>query len=500
MIAGISGGRRHGAAAFADTHRLIGVCSQERVTRVRGAGVGASGLPDESMNLLFERTGRTRKDISRHVAVDVRDSVARSEGPFEQIDEHYAHACTAYLTSGFTSAAIVVCDHEPPEVSVYAGEGATIRRIDCPPFRSGFATVYSRCAAALGFAPGTGDQQFEALARLQSGHRDTQVDKLLTLVDGSLVADAALERRIEERLSSDADSGFRSRSAMAAALQARLGELLIEFLRQVAGQVGSSSLCVGGSLFYHSSINTMVEQSGLFRDVFVPVDPGNSGLAVGAACHGLGADPALASPFLGPCYAAQEIKETLDNCKLQYAWESEEGTIAAAVNALQQGYLVGWFDGPMEWGPRALGARSIFASPASPYVLENLNRFLKRRDSWRGYAISGLEEVVADHFAGPRTAPFMEYDYRPHDGAQFQHILPAAGAAIRVHTVADREGTGRLRRLLEAFGRATGLPFLVNTSFNGFHEPIVCSPRDAVRVFYGTGLDILICNPFILRK
>jgi carbamoyltransferase len=495
VIAGTTGGRRHGAAAIAESGRLVGVCSQERVTRVRAAGANASGMPDEAMDLLLGRMGRRRQQITRHVVVhDTRE--AASAKPMDRIDDHFAHACTAYLTSGFAAAAIVVCDHEPPDVSVFAGEGPDIRPVDCAFTGAGFAAVYSRFTAAFGF---TRDQQFEALARLQPGCRDAAADRLLTLVDGALVVDPALEQKIEARLPGSADA-IQPRAALAAALEGRLGELLIEFLRRVAAQTGSPSVCLGGSLFYHSSINTMVKQSGVFRDVFVPVDPGNSGLAVGAALHGVGGRPAPASPFLGPLYSPDEIKQTLDNCKLQYAWEQEDALIATAVKALQQGYLVGWFEGAMEWGPRALGARCIFASPTAPYVLDNLNHFLKRRETWRGYSISGPQEAVAEYFSGPEAAPFMEYDYQPRDEDRVRAVLPAAGAAIRVQTVANDEATPRVRRLLEAFGRATGLPFLVNTSFNGFHEPIVCNPRDAVRVFYGTGLDVLICDQFVLRK
>ncbi len=151
-------------------------------------------------------------------------------------------------------------------------------------------------------------------------------------------------------------------------------------------------------------------------------------------------------------------------------------------------------------GSRARSGRAA-SSPArpQPYVLENLNRFLKQREPWRGYALSGTAEAVAEHFDGPARAPYMECDFTPRDAQRFRHVLPTAGAAVRVQTV-DASGLPRFARLLEAAGAASGLPFLVNTSFNGFHEPIVCSPRDAVRVFYGSGLDLLVLNQFILRK
>lgn len=496
MIAGVSSGARNGAIAFTERGRLVGVCSQERVTRVRGAGVNASGLPDEAMDLMLERLGRTRRDISRHVVADQGSAQGLAPPSFEHLDHHLAHASTAYLTSQLPSAAIVVCDHEPPFVSLYSGQGANIRRIASPQFTTGFAELYSRISAAFGL----GDQQFEALARLRPGHRDSEVDGWLTRTDGDLRADPALARRIEDRLSGASDSGSVLRASLAAALQERLSELLIEFLREMAGSLDAPGLCLGGSLFYHSSINTAIKQSGVFRHVSVPVDPGNSGLAVGAACHASESRPAPVSPFLGPSYSAEEIKETLDNCKLQYSWESEGTTIAAVVDALKSNYLVGWFDGPMEWGHRALGARCILANPMAPYALENLNHFLKRREAWRGYALSGLQESIAEYFDGPDAAPFMEYDYRVREAAPFRNVLPVEGAAIRVQTVDASSGMPRFRRLLEAFHSATGLPFLVNTSFNGFHEPIVCNPRDAVRVFYGTGLDVLVCDQFVLRK
>ena len=313
MIAGISSGVRNGAVAFTDGGRLVGVCSQERVTRVKGAGVNANGLPDEAMDVLLERLGRTRQDISRYVVADVGSPAGQAALPFEHIDHRFAHASTAYLTSQLPAAAIVVCDHEPPFVGLYSAEGANIRPLDCPPFAVGFADLYSRFSAAFGL----GDQQFEALARLRPGHRDADVDQWITRIDGALRVDPSLSSRIEGRLAAAVPSGDKSRAALAAALQERLAELLVDFLRESASRFGSPDVCLGGSLFYHSSINSAVKQSGVFRQVSVPVDPGNSGLAVGAACYGVGSRPAPASPFLGPSYSAQEIKETLDNCKLQ---------------------------------------------------------------------------------------------------------------------------------------------------------------------------------------
>jgi carbamoyltransferase len=498
ITAGLGGVARHGCVALMSGQQLVGVCAQERVTRIRSAGFNATGLPDEALDVLLQRIRRDRSDVARYVLAEALHEPAGA-GSFERVDHHYAHACAAYLSSHFSSATIVVCDHEAPKVSVWQGCGASVTGVEWPWTGSGFADLYSRCAGAFGFVSEAGDQRLEALARLRPHSRDETLASLLAGDGNSLTIDPALERSIERCLAGESKAGGPSSVHCAASLQARIGELLLEFLTRVRRKTGSNNLCVAGSLFYHSSINTMVKHAGLFNDVFVPVDPGNGGLAVGTALLAESCAPRPVSPFLGPAYSAYEMKEILDNCKLQYSWESEEGTIAAAVRALQQGTIVGWFDGSMEWGPRALGARCILANPFSPYVLENLNRFLKRREPWRGYALSGLIESVTEHFDGPSKASFMECDYRPREAGRFRHVLPSPEAAIRVQTV-DSSAPPRFRRLLQAFGAATGVPFLVNTSFNGFHEPVVCSPRDAVRVFYGTGLDLLALDQFVLRK
>jgi len=497
IVAGMRVGVRDTAAALGEGGRVTGVCAQERVTRVRG-GPTPDGFPNEALDLLLQRAGRTRADLGRIALVDGGGGSVEPGGA-QPLTDHFAHACTAHLTSPFASSTIVICDHHAPGVSVWTGRDGIVAPAPCQWTGPGFVDVYSRCAAMAGFTGEAADQRFEALARLRPDARDARIDALLRLDGDALLVEPSFDRVVGECFAAGRAAGDPRGAATAAALQGRIGDLLLAFLEDVRRRIGGDRLCVGGNLFYHSAINSRIRLEAVFGDVFVPVDPGDAGLAVGAVLHALGAPPAPASPFLGPSYSAEEAKEVLDNCKLQYAWETDDRVISAAVDALRQGRLVGWFDDAMEWGPRALGARSILASPSSPYVLENLNRFLKHRDPWRGYALSGLQAAVAGHFDGPASAPFMECDYRPRDRETFRHVLPSREAAVRVHTVSEG-GLPRFTRLLEAFGDATGLPFLVNTSFNGFHEPSVCSPRDAVRVFYGSGLDLLVLNQFVLRK
>jgi carbamoyltransferase len=337
----------------------------------------------------------------------------------------------------------------------------------------------------------------EALARLDPTGRNDKVDELFSVQGNRLAFATGWQSSLEGRLGGPFDP---NKPSFASAVQSRIGDLLIGFLGDLKRRIPASRhLCVGGSLFYNSYFNSRVKRAAGFEDVHVPINPGDAGLAVGAALHVSGPTRRPVTPFSGPAYSFEEIKATLDNCKLTYQWASESETIALAVEALRKGHLVAWFDGPMEYGARALGARSILANPFAPYVLDNLNRFLKQREVWRGYALSGLQGTVMEHFDGPITSPYMECDYTPRDRERFRHVLPTPSAAVRVQTVNDN-ASPRFRALLRAFGDAAGLPVLVNTSFNGFREPIVCSPRDAIRVFFGTGLDMLVFGEFVISK
>ncbi len=494
LVVGFSGAERNACVAVCTPERMLGVCEQERVTRVRGAGYNRSGLPDEVLDELLRRAGRSRRHAATYVTPEKREGAAF---PCTTLDHHFAHACAAFLPTSFESAAILICDHRAPQVSVWEGAGTSITRVEWPWNGPGFAEFYSLCAAAMGFHAHGKEQRFEALARLKPLSRSADAEKVVAGEPDQLHLAPDWQSRVEAMFRA---AGSRQEgSGVAAALQTRLGDLLVDLVREVRRRLPARSrLCVGGSLFCNSYFNSRVRQCGEFDEVFVPVNPGNAGLSVGAALQGC-QNRHTVSPFQGPAYSGEEIKATLDNCKLTYRWLSEADTVDIAVTALQKGRLVAWFDGPTEWGPRALGNRSILASPFAPYVLENLNTFLKQREPWRGYALSGTDSAVREHFEGPDTSPYMECDYVPRDRRRFKAVLPAPDAAVRVHTV-SADSTPTFSALLDAFGTASGAAVLVNTSFNGFQEPIVCSPRDAIRVFFGSGLDLLVLGHFVIAK
>jgi carbamoyltransferase len=203
----------------------------------------------------------------------------------------------------------------------------------------------------------------------------------------------------------------------------------------------------------------------------------------------------------GPSYSNEEIKQVLDNCKASYRWaNTEDQKVEEALRFLRVGKIVAWFQGAAEFGPRALGNRSLLASPWSPYVKENLNDFVKHRESYRPFALSVPEDECSRYFdcspAGRfmATMGFARPEYRK---TLERFLLP--GDRVRLHIV-ERATYPLLWNLLKRFGEDSPAPLLVNTSFNLFGEPLVITPRQAVRSYFCSGADALIAGNFVLSK
>jgi predicted NodU family carbamoyl transferase len=439
------------AAALIDLERhAVAACEENRLTRAVDSGT--VGPPELAIAELLRFLDRRRDDIDRTRGV-------AEEG---DVDAHNAHAAYALRASGFRNPLVVVCGSE---VSAWY-EGARIP-IERPPDFSG---PYGALVQRLGYRPMRDEHLVEALAR--GGHE------------------------------------------AASAVQQDVGDQLVGLLADLQSQTGAQTLCLSGGLFFNTYFTSRVAASCQFDTVYIPPHPGRNGASIGAALLAAeGVDGALSSdvigsPYIGPSYTDEVIKSTLENCKLSFDLLHEDRLFDLVLHQLSRGRLVGWFHGRLEWGPRALGHRSVLADPFAPHVLENLNGFLKRRPAFRAYGVSVPADCLADLFepagtgrrtSGPlHTSPFMQYEYQPKDVRKFRTILPAGAQTLRVHTVDDSEP--RFLRLLRTWGERSGTPVLVNTSFNGFHEPLVCSPRDAIRVFYGTGLDVLALENFVLRK
>ena len=266
----------------------------------------------------------------------------------------------------------------------------------------------------------------------------------------------------------------------------------------------AKNVCLAGGLAYNALLVSSLEQH---HNVFVQPAAGNAGTAIGAvlhAWHGVYRESrraSLSDMCLGPNYTAEEVKKVLENCKLRFRYLlTTEELIGSAVAAIDNQKIIAWMQGRMEFGPRALGNRSILASPLNAYSTENLNTYIKHREPFRKFAASVPAELAGEYFdVGPNARYLATVGrVRPAHRKTFQSAILGEDL-VRVHTVST-EDNPLYHRLLHAAGKTTGLPVLYNTSFNLFSDPLVCTPRDAVRSFYSSGIDALFVGNFVVEK
>jgi carbamoyltransferase len=291
------------------------------------------------------------------------------------------------------------------------------------------------------------------------------------------------------------------RAHVAAGMQKALESAVL----RLAGK--GRNLCLAGGVGLNALLVSALENGPGFQNIFVQPASGNAGTAIGAvletwhATYGQQQRVPLETLCLGPAFKAADIKLVLENCKLRFRYLLTTGEIIeTAVAQLNEHRIVAWMHGRMEFGARALGNRSILASPLDPYSTENLNIFIKHREPFRKFAASVPAELAGEYFQVGPNARYLSTvgRVRPEHREKFAAAI-LAGNLIRVHTV-DREENPLYWELLHAAGKATGLPVLYNTSFNLFGEPLVCTPRDAVRSFYSSGIDAMFVGQFFLQK
>jgi len=500
LYLGIARARLGPAAALIDAQRgLVAAVEENRLTRARQ--VATSSWPELAIGELLGFLQRTPRDITNVALVsDEHHGGWNVEVDSTPIDAHQAHASYAFRSSPFDEALVLVCEvHRPRGWSAwrYRADGDSAQSVGEELGAFPLARTYGLLTEALGLQPTRDEHLVEAMARA-GGDSQPQIAKLIRVTDDGIAVNPRFVDEIRSAVSGSDSAQLKK--DIAASVQRRLGDGLATLLKQLAVlNPGATNLCLSGGLFFNTYFTTIADSSAAFQRVHVPPHPGRNGTALGAAllaCRDNGSP--VGSPYLGPEYSDPQIKEALENCKLSYDLRREDRLMDDVLHALSRGRLVGWFHGRLEWGPRALGHRSVLADPFAEHTLDNLNGFLKRRPSYRSYGVSVPRANVNELFDGPDASPFMQFEYRPRDPDKFRTILPPGVETVRVHTVDESEP--RFLRLLQAWGEKTGTPVLVNTSFNGFHEPLVCSPRDAIRVFYGTGLDVLALEDFFLRK
>jgi carbamoyltransferase len=435
-----------------------------------------------------------------------RTAKERRRWKWHFVEHHLAHEASAFLPSPFGDAAVLTLDGRGEKTATSYGHFSDggYRRINQVPLPNSLGLLYEQVTDYLGFLRSSDEYKVMALA---SYGKPTHVDWFRDVVEltgegGYVVHPARLEHRFGPPRVRGAPL-TQDHFDIAHSLQAVLEETVGELARWLRAETGSRNLCMAGGVALNCVLNGRLRDRRIFDRIFVQPAAGDAGTALGAAlwvdwCDGVRERRfRMEHAYLGPEFSDDAIESELKRSKQRYRRVADVADETAALLADER--IVGWFQGRMEFGPRALGARSILASPLRANMQQRLNE-IKDREDFRPVAPAVLEEAAADWFVGAERAPFMLFVFEVAPGKA--HLIPAVrhvDGTARVQTVGAHEQP-RYYEVLKAFERRTGVPVLVNTSFNSRGEPVVCTPRDALESFWSTPLDALAIGSFIIEK
>lgn len=441
----------------------------------------------------------------------------RHDGPYQWhfVEHHLAHEASAFLAAPFDDCAVLVMDGRGEQATTSYGlyrDGA-YRRLKQVNYPTSLGLLYEEITDHLGFLRSSDEYKVMALA---SYGKPTYVSRLREVVDYMGNGEYAMAPVIwRDMLGAPRARGGPLEQVhmdIAHSLQVLLEETVAKMVDWLHQETGSANLAMAGGVALNCVMNAKIRDRGPFSKVWIQPAAGDSGTALGAACW-IDAqqrqDKArrwhMDHVFLGPSYGDDEIEQFLQQAKLPY--RRVDHIAEATAELLAQNKVIGWYQGRMEFGPRSLGARSILASPIDPSMQSRLNQ-IKDREDFRPVAPVVLEEEAPNWFTSASEhksdtssiSPFMifVYDVRADKADKIPAVRHVDGTA-RVQTI-NRSQNAPYYDLLQAFAARTGVPVLVNTSFNTRGEPIVCTPRDAVESFCTTPLDVLAIGSFILEK
>ncbi len=522
VIAGLGGLLSDSACCVLKNGRIASAIEQAKLGHQDRAGA----FPDEAFRMALDVAGVSPKEIDcvalarpftqgPESAAQLEMRARFPDSEIVVVEHHHAHAASAYYVSQFQRASVLSVDRAGDfrSAALFRGEKNQLTPLRELYFPDSLGDVFNRVTALLGFEPRADEHKVQWLSAFGKAK---YVDVFRAVLHRSRASWPQLDRRYfdQDRLTQGGFSarffeelGLRpgepltaeQRADMAASIQTAVAEAVIEMIGE------AENVCVAGGLALNALLVRTLEHK--FSQVFVQPVAGNAGTALGAALHtwhtfcNETARVPLETLCLGPAYAPGQIKQVLENCKLRFHFLlTEDELIQHAIRALNDHKIVAWMQGRMEFGPRALGNRSILASPLNPYSTENLNVYIKHRESFRKFAASVPEERADEYFEAGSNARYLATVGRVKPKYRETFAVAILGEdLVRVHTVRKEENP-LYHGLLMAAGESTGLPVLYNTSFNLFGDPLVCTPRDAVRSFYSSGIDALFAGSFYLEK
>ncbi|HEY5910147.1 MAG TPA: carbamoyltransferase C-terminal domain-containing protein [Verrucomicrobiae bacterium] len=519
--------------------RAIEYCLEAGNLKINEVDFLAHGFAYEPFRAAFQEPEHARKQYDELYSPEVQKRHLRDHFPgvdwdkkFVAVPHHLAHAASAFYPSGFEESLIVVSDGmgEVHSLTVAVGRGADIQIVKQVPAFHSLGILYGVFTLYLGFFMNMDEYKVMGLAPYGNPRRF--FEPLMNLVslksDGTYVipafaqnttplekeTHAGILRLLAERFGPPREPNAeitQDHKDIAAALQAVLQACQMHVVRHFKRETHQSRLCLAGGVGLNCSLNGVLRRSRLFDRMFVQPAAGDDGCALGAALvagklHDPGFKPRKMSvPLWGPEFGETEVRRALD-CRedcVATKWHSFGDLCRHVADRLAAGEVVAWFQGRMEFGPRALGSRSILADPRDPTMRDRINGLVKKREGFRPFAPVVTAEAAAEYFdiAPGDEETFAHMLYVTQVRAPYREKLPAithVDGSARVQTVSE-EHNPRLWTLLRAFERVAGLPVILNTSFNVKGEPIVCTPSEALNTFRNARLDALVMGDYLVE-
>lgn len=476
---------------------------------------------------------------------DIRTGLSGYSGRLLYAEHHESHAASAYYPSPFNEAAVLTIDGvgEWATATIGVGRGAELELVEELRFPDSLGLLYSAFTYQAGFKVNSGEYKLMGLAPFGKPRFVDQIySRLLDLSDdGSFrMNHRYFDYRGGLRMTNREFDGLfdgpprkpegpitQREMDLASSMQVVCEDVVLRMARYAHRRTGLANLCMAGGVALNAVANGRLAREGPFSQIWVQPAAGDAGGALGAAYVGrhryfgktrtAPAGDSMRAALLGPHFAPAAVREALDASGARYEELSARGPAETAADLIAEGQIVGWFQGRMEFGPRALGARSILADPRDPEMQSRLNQTIKFREGFRPFAPSVLSEKAAEYFDVKADSPYMTFvvpvaeSRRRNEGTagtglsrvhEVRSDIPAVthlDYTARIQTV-DRSENPLFHETISSFEKRTGCPVLVNTSFNVRGEPIVCTPADALACFARTSLDALVIGPFIVRR
>ena len=501
----------------------------------------AHGFDFEPLRSFYENDEYLKKQFtevySKNILIELLEKFFPSQHCSEkliQVPHHIAHAASTFYPSGFEESLILVTDGmgEEHSATIAVGSGNRIEIIEQIPAIHSLGILYGIFTIYLGFQMGMDEYKVMGLAPY--GDRRKYFSKIMDFInlkdDGTYTIPLLfLNKTIKEKETYKRSIEVlvdifgperkqyteitQNHMDIAAGLQAALETSMIHLLRYFKNKTGQTRLSMAGGVALNCTANGLIKRSRIFKDMFIQPAAGDDGTALGAALYVFNQQYSkpyrtkIQLPFWGPEYKDNELKEIINQvCDIEHIYFEKFDELAEKLaEHLNNGKIAGYYQGRMEFGPRALGNRSILADPRDPEMRNRVNSLIKKREEFRPFAPAVLEEAATQYFditkGDEKIYSYMLFVTRVRQA--YRKKLPAIthiDGSARVQTV-SKENNPRFWTVIEAFGEKSGMPVLLNTSFNVRGQPIVCTPTEAIETFVLANLDLLVLgNYMIFRK